>query len=63
MLFRSPHAPALARECEKLERDTQAWGVLSARGAEGVAAKHSPEGYADEIERIYGRLVETPARP
>jgi glycosyltransferase involved in cell wall biosynthesis len=58
-----PHAPALIRECEKLERDPQAWGLLSVRGADGVAARHSPEGYADEIERIYGRLVETPARP
>jgi glycosyltransferase involved in cell wall biosynthesis len=52
-----PDALALARECESLDRDPGAWAELSARGAAGVAARHSPEDYALKVERIYGRLL------
>ena len=41
-----PDALALARECEALDGDRDAWEELSARGAAGVAARHSPESYA-----------------
>jgi glycosyltransferase involved in cell wall biosynthesis len=59
-----PGAPALARQCEDLDRDRNAWEQLSARGAAGVATRHSPEAYAVAVERIYGRLVdEAPASP
>jgi glycosyltransferase involved in cell wall biosynthesis len=59
-----PDALALARECEALHRDQKAWEQLSARGAAGVASKHSPEPYALAVERIYGRLIdEAPANP
>jgi len=59
-----PDALALARECETLGRDQKAWEQLSARGAAGVASKHSPEPYALAVERIYGRLIdEAPASP
>jgi glycosyltransferase involved in cell wall biosynthesis len=53
-----PDAEALARECEALERDREAWEELSARGVAGVAARNSPEPYAIAVEEIYGRLVE-----
>jgi hypothetical protein len=59
-----PDALALARECESLESDRNAWEQLSQRGAAGVASKHSPEPYALAVERIYGRLIdEAPASP
>ena len=59
-----PDALALARECETLHRDRNAWEQLSQRGAAGVASKHSPEPYALAVERIYGRLIdEAPASP
>ena len=59
-----PDAVALARECETLHRDQRTWEQLSARGAAGVASKHSPEPYALAVERIYGRLIdEAPANP
>jgi glycosyltransferase involved in cell wall biosynthesis len=53
-----PDALALARECETLDRDRNAWEQLSQRGAAGVASKHSPEPYALAVERIYGRLID-----
>jgi glycosyltransferase involved in cell wall biosynthesis len=56
-----PDALALARECETLHRHQRAWEELSARGAAGVASKHSPEHYALAVERIYGRLIEEAA--
>ena len=52
-----PDAAALARECEALHRDRGAWDELSARGAAGVAGKHSPEQYALAVERIYEAVV------
>ncbi len=59
-----PDRAALARECASLDADRDAWEPLSARGAEGVATRHSPGTYAAAVERIYGRLVEeTPASP
>ncbi len=59
-----PDRDALARECSALAADPQTWEVLSSRGADGVASRHSPEQYAVAVEEIYGRLVEeTSARP
>lgn len=57
-----PDAQALTRECDALHRDQSTWEELSARGAAGVARKHSPEQYALAVEGIYGRLIdEAPA--
>jgi glycosyltransferase involved in cell wall biosynthesis len=59
-----PDPRALASECEILHRSRDVWEELSARGAEGVAARHSPDLYAAAVERIYGRLIdEAPASP
>ncbi|MGH2925443.1 MAG: glycosyltransferase [Solirubrobacterales bacterium] len=59
-----PDRDALARECAALEADRETWELLSARGADGVATRHSPEQYAVAVEGIYGRLVgEAPASP
>jgi glycosyltransferase involved in cell wall biosynthesis len=59
-----PDRDALARECAALEADRETWELLSARGADGVATRHSPEQYAEAVEEIYGRLVgEAPASP
>jgi glycosyltransferase involved in cell wall biosynthesis len=53
-----PDPLALARECAALDRDRGAWEEMSARGAAGVAARHSPDAYARAVERIYGRLID-----
>jgi glycosyltransferase involved in cell wall biosynthesis len=59
-----PDSHALARECETLNRERGAWQELSAKGVAGVADKHSPDGYALAVERIYARLIEeAPASP
>ena len=59
-----PDAMALARECEALHRDREAWEQLSERGLVGVASKHSPEDYARAVERIYRRVIAAaPASP
>jgi hypothetical protein len=52
-----PDQLALARECQDLDRDRRAWERLSAAGVAGVAARNSPEPYAEAVERIYGDLV------
>jgi glycosyltransferase involved in cell wall biosynthesis len=59
-----PDTHGLARECEALDRDGGAWQKLSEEGVAGVAARHSPEGYALAVERIYAGLIEeAPASP
>ena len=59
-----PDAMVLARECEALHRDREAWEQLSERGLVGVASKHSPEDYARAVERIYRRVIAAaPASP
>jgi glycosyltransferase involved in cell wall biosynthesis len=59
-----PDAHALARECEALNRDRGAWQELSERGVAGIADRHSPDGYAAAVERIYAGLIEeAPASP
>jgi glycosyltransferase involved in cell wall biosynthesis len=52
-----PDATALARECEALERDREAWEKLSAAGVAGVAAHNSPEAYAVAIEKVYESVI------
>jgi glycosyltransferase involved in cell wall biosynthesis len=59
-----PDAHVLARECEALNRDRGAWQELSERGVAGIADRHSPDGYAVAVERIYAGLIEeAPANP
>ncbi len=59
-----PDPQALARECELLDGDREAWELLSGRGTEGVAERHSPESYVLAVERIYERLIDgAPASP
>jgi glycosyltransferase involved in cell wall biosynthesis len=53
-----PDPWALARECEALAGDREAWERLSAAGVAGVATGNSPEAYAIAVEEIYERLVE-----
>jgi glycosyltransferase involved in cell wall biosynthesis len=52
-----PDAATLARECETLAGDREAWERLSAAGAAGVAAQNSPEAYAAAIEGVYERVI------
>jgi glycosyltransferase involved in cell wall biosynthesis len=52
-----PDAPALARECEALTGEREAWERLSARGVAGVTAHNSPGAYARAVEEIYQRVA------
>jgi glycosyltransferase involved in cell wall biosynthesis len=52
-----PDVAALARECEALDRDRDAWERLSRRGVEGVARQNSPEAYLRALEEIYAGVA------
>lgn len=45
----------LADACRELYEDRESWATLSENGRAAVAGVHSPDRYADSIERLYER--------
>jgi glycosyltransferase involved in cell wall biosynthesis len=48
---------ALVAACERLIADSEAWSVMSARGADAARTTHSPERYVERLEAVYAALT------
>ena len=48
-----PDVESLASACKELLSDEETWSKLSRRALSGVAERHAPERYAEQLEAVY----------